>query len=463
MAAKAPERIKLSEKLGYGIGDLPSGLYLNFLAAYLLYYFADLGGVEAGAMGLMLLLSRVFDAITDPVMGLISDRTRTRWGRYRPYLLFGAIPFGLTGFAIFAAPDMSPGWLLVWAYVTYGLTMLAFTAVNVPYSGLLGVISPSAKQRANVTAYRMFFSGFSGIMVGVLATTLVRELGGDDEAYGIMLTMGVFAAISVVCYLITFFTTKERIPAAPVSGSIKGDLGTLVRTFAWIAVAISSVFGVLAIASRAASARFFFKYVAGDDGAPVFLFLDRFGLFLTALALGQVSGVVIGFLLQRRFEKSHLIIFGGLLKGIGITVFYFLPLDAVWLQTLAQLLVGLGFGFLMVLSFSMFTDIAEYIDWKSGQQMTALTLAASVFAIKVGAGLGAGIPGFVLQLNGFEPGAQQSVGALAGINMAFAVIPGLILIPAGIAMAFYPLTHAKIAQVEADLAQRRGSDKQASQ
>lgn len=455
MTAKASEPIGLREKLGYGLGDLPSGLYLNFFAAYLLYFFVDLGGVAPAAMALMLLLSRVFDAVTDPVMGIIADRTRTRWGRYRPYLLFGAIPFGLAGFAIFAPPPLPASGLLIWAYATYGLTMLAFTAVNLPYSGLLGVISPSARERAKVTAYRMVFAGISGIMVGVLATTLIRELGGADEARGIMLTMGVFAGLSVICYLVTFVSTRERIPIAATNSSVGGDLGVLVRTGAWIAVAVSSVFGVLSIASRAASARFFFKYVARDDGTPVFLFLDRFGLFLTALAIGQMCGVIAGFSLQRRFEKAHLIIAGGFLKGIGITVFYFLPLDAIWPQTLAQFLVGIGFGFLMVLSFSMFTDIAQYLDWKSGKQMAALTIAASVFAIKVGGGLGSALPGLVLELSGFVPNDAQSAEALGGINLAFAVIPGLILVPAGIAMLFYRLDHATIAEAEAELAARR--------
>ncbi|MEP3421976.1 MAG: glycoside-pentoside-hexuronide (GPH):cation symporter [Erythrobacter sp.] len=455
MSAQQNDKIRLKEKLGYGVGDLPSGLYLNFFGAYLLYFFVDLGGVAPAAMGFMLLISRVVDAVTDPLMGALSDRTRTRWGRYRPYLLFGAIPFGITGFAIFAAPPMSVGWLLVWAYVTYGLAMLAFTAVNVPYSGLLGVISPSAKERASVTAYRMFFSGFAGIMVGVLATTLVRELGGNDEARGIMLTMGVFSALAVVVYLTTFATTKERIPAAPTNTTIRRDLGTLVRTSAWIVVATSAVFGVLSIASRAATARFFFKYVAGDDGAPVFLFLDRFGLFLTALALGQISGVLIAFILQRRFEKSHLIIAGGAMKLAGITIFALVPLDAVWPQTIAQYLVGIGFGFLMVLAFSMFTDIAEFIDWKSGQQMTALTVSASIFAVKIGMGLGGALPGLVLEWTGFVAGETQSEQAIAGINFAFAVMPALILIPAGIAMMFYRLDHKTIAKVERDLAARR--------
>jgi GPH family glycoside/pentoside/hexuronide:cation symporter len=455
LAHRPPERIRLAEKIGYGVGDLPSGLYLNFFAAYLLYFFVDLGAVAPAAMAVMLLVSRVFDAVTDPVMGLIADRTRTRWGRYRPYILWGALPYGLAGFAIFAAPDLTPGWLLVWAYITYGLTMLAYTAVNVPYSGLLGVISASTRERANVTAYRMFFSAFAAILVGVLATTLVRELGGGDEARGIMWTMGVFSAISVLVYFVTFATTKERIPAVTVNTAIRRDLATLFRTGAWIAVVIAAIFGVLAIASRASAARFFFKYVAGDDGVPVFLFLDRFGLFLTALALGQVSGVVIGFLLQRRFEKSHLIIAGGAIKLAGIVAFGFAAIDAVFLQTLAQYFVGLGFGFLMVLSFSMFTDIAEYIEWKSGQQMTALTVAASIFGVKVGTGLGAFAPGFALQVTGFVPGVQQSARALAGIDFAFAVLPALALIPAATAMLFYRLSHAVMDRVETDLAMRR--------
>ena len=451
------DRVRLPEKLGYGLGDLPSGLYLNFFSAYLLYFFVDLGGVAPASMALMLLLSRIFDAFTDPAMGMISDRTRSRWGRYRPYLLWGAVPYGVTGYLIFAAPDLSTGWLLVWAYVTYGLCMLAFTAVNVPYSGLLGVISPSTEERTGVTAYRMFFSGFAGILVGVLATTLVRELGSGDEALGIELTMAIFATISTICFLITFATTKERIPAAPTSGSIKGDLGRLFRTGAWVATVIAAIFGVLAIASRATSAKFWFKYVAGDDGTPVFLFLDRFGLFLTALALGQVTGVIIGYSLQRRFEKSHLIITGGALKGLGIAIFYLVPLDAVWPQTLAQLMVGTGFGFLMILSFSMFTDIAEYIDWKSGVQMTALTMSASIFGVKVGAGLGAASPGLIFELSGFKPGVDQSASALMGIEFAFSWLPILCLGPAGIAMLCYGLSHALMRQVETDLSQRRST------
>jgi GPH family glycoside/pentoside/hexuronide:cation symporter len=450
-----PERITLKEKLGYGVGDLASGLYLNFFGFFLFYFLVDLNGLAPAAISLMLLLTKLVDAVTDPMMGAIADRTRTRWGRYRPYILFGAVPFGLFGIMVFAAPDLSQTGLLIWAYVTYTLAMLVYTIVNVPYGGLLGVISPSAEQRGSVTAYRMFFSAMSGILIGVLGTTLVRELGGGDEAQGIMLTMACIAALSFFCLITTFATTKERIAPTQENGSILGDVKELFVTGPWIAVAIAAILGVTAIAARQASALFFFEYVAGDDGAPVLAFLDRPALFLTALAIGQISGVILANFLQRRFEKSHLVILAGALKAAAIMLFYVLPLDAVWPQTLVQYFVGIGFGMLMVLAYAMFTDIAEYVDWRSRKQMTALVVAASIFAVKTGVAFGLALPGLVMGITGFEAGQEQSEAAVMGINLSFAIIPALALVPGGIAMFFYHLDRRTIAKIETELAQRR--------
>lgn len=450
------ERIGLGEKLGYGVGDLASGLMLNFFGFYIIFFFVDLGGLAPGAIGLMLLITKLFDAVTDPMMGIVADRTRTRWGRYRPYLLFAAIPLGLSMVLVFSAPeDMGGTALLIWAYVTYTMCMLAFTAANVPYGGLLGVISPSSKVRSRVTAYRMFFSASGGILVGVLGTTLVRELGAGDERLGVLLTISCIAAVSVGCLLITFATTKERITPVEQNGSIKGDLKVLLRTGPWIAVAIAAILGVTSIAARAATAPFFFKYVAGDDGSPVFLFFDRPALFLTGLALGQVTGVVLGSVAIKWFEKSHLLISGGFGMAAFIMGFYVLPLDAVWPQTGLQYAIGIGFGLLMVLSFSMFTDIAEYIDWKTTRQMTALVIAASVFGVKAGIGLGSFIPGAALELSGFVAEGKQSETALMGIQFAFAFIPAALLLPAAAALWFYRIDRRVLAEAEIDLSKRR--------
>ena len=462
MSTRDGDRVGLGEKLGYGVGDFASGLYLNFFGFFLLYFLADLGGLAPAAVGLMLLLTKLVDAVTDPMMGLIADRTRTRWGRYRPYLLWGAVPLGITCVAVFAPPaGLSQGEALVWAYASYTLAMLAYTMVNVPYGGLLGVISPRAEERASVTAYRMAFSALAGIAIGVLGTTLVRELGGGDEARGILLTMVCIAVVGTVCILATFFTTRERIPPARINGTISGDLAVLVRTGPWLAIAAAAILGVIAIAARAGSALFWFKYVAGDDGAPVILFLDRVALFYTALALGQITGVVVGNLLQRRFEKRDLVIAAGGVKVAGILAFYLFPLDAVWPQTVAQLLVGIGFGMLMVLSFSMFTDIAEYVDWKSGLQMTGLVIAASIFAVKAGVAFGSAIPGFVFSATGFVAGEPQGEAAIAGIGFAFALVPVMALVPAAVAMLFYRLDRATVVRLEADLAARRAQAGQA--
>lgn len=455
MSRTPPEQIRLKEKLGYGLGDLASGLYLNFFGVFLFYFLVDLNGLAPAAISLMLLLTKLVDAVTDPMMGALADRTRTRWGRYRPYLLFGAVPFGLFGVLVFAAPDLTQTGLLVWAYVTYTLAMLVYTAVNVPYGGLLGVISPSTAQRGSVAAYRMFFAALAGILIGVLGTTLVRELGGGDEARGIMLTMACIAGLSTFCLITTFATTKERIAPTAENGSIGGDVRELFRTGPWIAVAIAAILGVTAIAARQASALFFFEYVAGDDGATVLGFLDRPALFLTALALGQVSGVILANFLQRRFEKSHLIIAAGALKAGAILLFYSLPLDAVWPQTLVQFFVGIGFGMLMVLAYAMFTDIAEYVDWRSGKQMTGLVVSASIFAVKAGVAFGLALPGIVMDMTGFVAGAEQSEQARMGINLAFAIIPAAVLVPGMLAMLFYRIDRRLIDQIETELAQRR--------
>ena len=452
-------RVGIVEKIGYGQGDLASSLYINFFNIYLLYFFVELGGVAPAAMAVMLLVTKLFDAVTDPMMGAIADRTRSRWGRYRPFLLWGAVPFGLFGAAIFAPPDIAPGLMLIWAYVTYTLTMMAYTATNVPYSALMGVISPSADTRSSVAAYRMIFSALAVVAVAVVATTMVRELGDGDERRGIMLTMFVLAAVGTVSLLVTFAASKERIPPAKTNGRIADDLKLLVRTPAWIAVAVAAVLAPVALASRAGSALFWFRYVAGDDGQAVFGFLDRIGLFYTAFAVGQLIGVIVAGAMARRFDKAHLLVLAGAIKITAIVAFHLMPVDAVWPQTFAQIFVGVGLGMMMPLAYSMFTDIAEYLEWASGRQMTGLAVSGAVFAIKTGVAFGAALPGVLFALTGFEPGGgPQTEMARWGIDLAFAIVPAAIILPAGLAMFFYRLDRKTIAKLEADLAQRRAGD-----
>jgi GPH family glycoside/pentoside/hexuronide:cation symporter len=220
-------------------------------------------------------------------------------------------------------------------------------------------------------------------------------------------------------------------------------------------VVLAAVLTPVAIASRAGSALFWFRYVAGDDGQPIFLFLDRIGLFYAAFAIGQLLGVVFAAALARRFDKSRLLILAGTIEVAAIIAFHLMPIDAVWPQTAAQVFVGVGLGMMMMLAYSMFTDIAEYLEWSTGRQMTGLAVSGAVFAIKTGVAIGAALPGLLLAMTGFEAGAVQSESAKYGIDLAFAIVPAAMIVPAAVAMLFYRLDRATIARFESELAQRR--------
>ena len=203
--------LSVKEKVAYGLGDMASNFYNGFFGIFLLYYYTDVWGIHPGHAAFMFLITRWADAFTDPAMGMIADRTNTRWGKYRPFILWTIIPYALLGYLLFLGPDFGPTGKLVYAYVTYSLVMLAYTAINVPYSALLAVIHPDSTERTKATQYRFVFASLGSILVGAATKPLVDWLGGGDEVTGFRLTIILFAILSVVLFLITFAATKERI------------------------------------------------------------------------------------------------------------------------------------------------------------------------------------------------------------------------------------------------------------
>ncbi|MCG8369935.1 MAG: glycoside-pentoside-hexuronide (GPH):cation symporter, partial [Proteobacteria bacterium] len=220
----AAETLAFGEKLGYGLGDTASNFFFQVFNIFLLYYYTDIFGLPAAAVGTMFLVTKIVDAGSDPLMGLIADRTNSRWGKFRPYLLWIAIPYGACGYLMFANPDLSDTGKLVYAYATYSIMMLAYTAINVPYSALMGVISPLSIERTKVASYRFICAFAAGWLIATFVTPLKTLLGGDDEALGFQLTMAIFAVSSIVLFWVTFATTRERV--APVQGEtdIRNDL-----------------------------------------------------------------------------------------------------------------------------------------------------------------------------------------------------------------------------------------------
>lgn len=456
--------LKTREYIGYALGDTASNLFFQTFNIFLTYYYVDVWGIPAAVILWMMPIVRIIGSFDDPIIGLVADRTQTRWGKFRPYLLWGAIPYGLCGFLMFAGPDFGPTGRIVYAYITYALMLTSYSVINVPYSSLLGVISPSSRTRAVASSFR-FVGAFGGaLLISMLVRPLVRHLGGVNEAgqvnyvLGFRWTMAIFAVASVILFWITFATTKERVTPPPGQKSnVREELGELLRNWPWVTMLIASIFSTTFVALRSGSTLFYFKYVVGDDGEPIFLGLDRSTIFLTAGSLGLVFGTACLGSIARVIDKKYCAAILSAITGICFAAFYFLPKD--WYGTMLALNVLAQFaaGPTSALTWALYGDVADYGEWKFGRRSTGLIYSASLFAIKTGMVVGGFLLPLFLDQFGYVKDATQTATALLGITLAFSIVPGVIaLLKAGAIMA-YPLNQKRVDEIERELAARRAS------
>lgn len=447
--------LSLREKIGYGMGDMASNFYMGFFGLFLLYYYTDVFGISPAAAATMLLVTKVIDAVSDPAMGLLADRTYSRWGKYRPYLLFVAIPYALLGYALFLGPALSSSGKLLYAYVTYTLVMLAYTAINVPYSALLAVISPHAEERTKATQFRFVFASLGTLCVGAFATPLVAWLGGEDEVLGFRLTMALFAVLSVLVFWITFATTRERVRLPRHDTSISEDFAALIQNASWIVLVLSGILIVVGLITRFASIVYYLKYYVGDTGEPIFLIFDKTAVLTSCGLIGQLVGALIAPTLAARHEK-HLIVFAmSILHTVSLVACYFTPPDLFWLITLVHSVGIMTFGVTITLLFAMYTDCAGYGEWLTGKNTAGLTVSASMFSLKFGSAVGGALPGFMLAWFGFVANAQQSEQAVTGIRFMFNFVPALYFLAGGALMLFYRIDRMTLRRVERELQERR--------
>ncbi len=451
------EKLKFREKLGYGLGDTASNFFFATFNVFLLYYYTDIFGLTAAAVGTMFLLTKILDAVSDPIMGLIADRTNSRWGKFRPYLLWGAVPYGLCGYAMFASPDLSYTGKLIYAYVTYSLMMLAYTAINVPYSALMGVISPSSIERTKVASYRFFCAFAAGWLVGTFVTPLKNILGGGDEALGFKLTMAIFAVISVALFWITFATTKERVIPTPTKSDMKLDFKALFANGPWRALFATGIFTLINIAVRNGTLLYYFKYYVGDDGTRIFLIFDKTAIFLSLGLLAMMVGVALTKTLSQRYEKRQLMIVLSFLNALSMAAFYFTPPDQYWLMVAINCAGMLAAGPTPALVWSMYADCADYGEWKSGRRTTALVFSTVQFSHKMGLAVGAGLAGIILSWFGFVANETQTATSMAGIRFMFSVFPAAFALMGIVAIYFYRIDAKMTRQIEQDLLERHGA------
>lgn len=444
------------EKVGYGVGDMASNFYMGFFNIFLLYYYVDVWGISAAGVATMFLVTKIIDAISDPTMGIIADRTDTKWGKYRPYILWVCVPYALLGYLLFLGPELSQTGKLVFAYVSYSLIMLAYTAINVPYSALLAVISPVSEERTKATQYRFIFASLGTLSVGASAKPLVDWLGGGDELLGFRLTILLFAVLTIVLFLFTFFSTKERVKPKKHETSISEDAGVLLNNISWIILAICSILIVVGFVMRISSTAFFTKYNMAYGDEKVLWWMDRTSLIITMGFVGQLVGALITPALLKLSDKRTLMIIMNLVFGGSILATYFVPVDD-YMTTLLLYASGIfAFGVIITLLFAMYTDCAEFGEWQSGHNSAGLTVSASMFALKFGSAVGSAIPGYILAWYGFVKDADQTATTLEGISISWNIAPAAFFLIAAFLMLFYKLDGKTMDKVERELLERRG-------
>lgn len=455
-------RLTFKEKMGYGLGDMASNLYFQTFVLFLPIFYTDVFGISAAAMGTMMLVTRIWDAVTDPVMGVIADRTQTRWGKFRPYIAGFAIPLAIAGVLTFTTPGFGATGKLIYAYITYMLLMTLYTLVNVPYSALMGVITPNSMERTEVSSYR-FVAAFAGqFIVGAATLGLVEYLGRGDEALGWQMTMVIYGLLAAGLLFATFALTKERVlPEKEKRNKIKEDLKDLFRNKPWVLAGAATLFQLTYIVMRGSSTTYYFRYFVGDQqltfaGYTIDLGYALFASsFITAGTIATLAGAVLTNYFTKVMDKKT--VYSGFLISSALfsCVFFFLDPDNVLLMYTLNVLVSFFFGAVSVTQWAIYTDTADFGEWKFGRRATALIMAASLFALKLGLTFGGAIVGWVLELHGFVPLAAQSESAITGIRLLMSFYPAIFGLIGGTIMIFYPLKDALMAQIEMELEARK--------
>jgi GPH family glycoside/pentoside/hexuronide:cation symporter len=449
-----PDRLSFQEKLAYGLGDTASNFYFQFFNLFLVFYYTDIFGLAPVAVGTMMLALRVFDAVIDPAMGVIADHTSTRWGKFRPYILWGAVPYGVLGYAMFLNPHLSQHGKLVYAYVTYGLMWVAYAAINIPYSALMGVMSPSSKERTSLSTFRFICAFIGQFLIVRLVVPLKNSLGGGNEAEGIRYTMLIFSVLSVALFIFTFWHTRERVSQpADQTTDFRLDLANLLSNKAWVALFFSALFTLINAAVRGSSIIYFFKYVVRDE--------SQFTFYATSGSVAFILGATSTKLFLKLADRRVLMICLSVVNALLMAAFYFVDPHSYNLLVALNLLASFVVGPTPAILWSMYADTADYGEWKFGRRATGLVFSASVFSQKIGLALGTGVLGWLLAYFGFVANVEQHAPAVLGIRLMFSIIPGALALLGAAAIFFYPINNKVVAEIEAELSRRRAAQAQA--
>lgn len=454
--------VKLHEKIGYGFGDMASSMFWKLFGAYLMVFYTDVFGISAAIVGTMFLVTRVWDAFVDPVVGVVADRTETKWGKFRPFLLWLAVPFGIIGILTFTTPEMGHTAKVVYAFVTYSLMMVVYSAINVPYASLLGVMSPDPKDRNVLSTFRMAFAYLGSFAALFFFMKVVEYFGGVEGApvaaqqSAWTKAVACFAIVCVALFLGCFFLTKERIrPIKVEENSVSEDLKDLVHNRPWWILLGAGVAALVFNSIRDGATVYYFKYFIEESEAnKVGIFGSTFALSALYLGLGQLAniiGVVLAAPISNVIGKKNTYLGAMALATVLSIVFYWFTKEQLVLIFVFQVLISICAGAIFPLLWSMYADCADYSELTTGNRATGLIFSSSSMSQKFGWAIGSAVTGWLLAAFGFVPNEAQSPDTINGIKMCLSLLPAVGTILSVIFIAAYPLSEKKVAENAAKL------------
>ena len=455
-------KLTIKEKIGYALGDTAANIAWRTIGPFLPIFYTDVFGLEAAAVAVLLLVIRLGDGITDLIMGNIADRTKTRWGKFRPWLLWTALPFGVALVLQFTTPNLSLTGKLIWAYGTSIFYTLAYTANNVPYSALMGVMTSNVKERTILSSYRFFGAYLGGIIATIGVISLVDFLGNGNENIGYQYTMYVLAFILASFSLVTFYTTRERIKPVETTNDLQEDYNDLIKNKPWlILLFIGFVFVTYNIIKQSSTMFYFSHYVNNDQN--VFSSLTKWGgknglagLYLLSLLVISMISTVFAPALTKFFGKVKLFIISILFSAITAAAMYWLEPNQVSSIFTLGIISEFGAGLMPILFFAMLGDAADYSEYKNGRRATGLIFSAGTFSMKFGGGVAGAITLGVLNFYNYDGKALiKTPEMLEGIKLNMSIIPAVFVLMGVVALLIYPLTSKKMKEIETELEAKR--------
>lgn len=457
--------IKLKEKIGYGFGDMASSMFWKLFGSYLMIFYTDVFGLPAAVVGTLFLVTRVWDSAFDPIVGVVADRTHSRWGKFRPYLLFLAIPFSVIGVLTFVTPPFGDNGKLIYAYVTYSLMMMVYSAINVPYASLLGVMSDNPKERNTLSTYRMAFAYIGSFIALLLFMPMVNFWSGHskeiaDQQQGWTLAVAVIAVMCALLFIGCFALTRERVKALhEKQAPLKEDLKDLWKNRPWWILLGAGVAALVFNSIRDGATVYYFKYfIVEEDFQTISFFGVSFvlsGLYLSVGQIANIAGVILAAPVSNRIGKKQTYMGSMAIATVLSILFFWFDKDNLALIFTFQILISICAGSIFPLLWSMYADCTDYSELKTGNRATGLIFSSSSMSQKFGWAIGSALTGWLLSYFGFVANEVQQAEAIQGIKMFMSFLPAAGTLLSIVFISMYPLSEKKMLEISAALKSRR--------